>query len=172
MERAKDKSKGQDTRDNNGNRCYLLVDPRPGEAPDDDNSTVVQSTGTGRSPVNNRDVMDNMLHSQHLKDEGAGRGAGTYEGGGVGRSSKKNKEDAEKGGDKYKSRGVGLDGAKKDGTAGGDERNDTRNRGVGLDGMKKGGTAGGAKRSNTGKAVRSVKGGGRRATRWVGMNLG
>ena len=30
---AKGKSKSQDTRDNYGNRYYLLVNPRPGEGP-------------------------------------------------------------------------------------------------------------------------------------------
>ena len=33
-------------------------------------------------------------------------------------------------------------------------------------------TAGGATRSNTDKVVRSIRGGGRRATRWVRVNLG
>ena len=193
---VKGKSKGHDTKGNDGSRYYLLVDPRPGEAPDYDNSTLVQNTGTGRSLVHNRDVMDNTRHSQHLKDEGAGRGAGTYEGGGVGRSAKKNKEDARRGGDMYKVRGAGLDGTVKDGTAGGATWSNIEDRGAGLDGTKKGGTAGGAtrshtedrgagldgtvkdgtaggaKRSDTGKVVRSIRGGGRRATRWVRMNLG
>ena len=73
MVKGKGKSKGHDTKGNDGSRYYLLVDPRPGEAPDHNNSTLVQCTGTGRSPVHNRDVMDNTLHSQHLKDEGTGR---------------------------------------------------------------------------------------------------
>ena len=60
---VKGKSKGHDTKGNNGSHYYLLVDPRPGEAPDYNNSIIVQSTGTGRSPVNNLDVLDNALHS-------------------------------------------------------------------------------------------------------------
>ena len=67
-------SKDHDTKGNDGSRSYLLVDPRPGEAPDYDNSTSVQCTGTGRSTVHNRDVMVDTLHSQHLKAEGATRG--------------------------------------------------------------------------------------------------
>ena len=64
VEMAKGKSKGQDTRDNGGNRYYLLVDPRPGEAPDYDDSALVQCTGTGRSPAHPIDMMDNALYSQ------------------------------------------------------------------------------------------------------------
>ena len=67
---VKGKSKGHDTKGNDGSRYYLLVDPRPGEAPDYDYSTSVQCTGTGRSTGHNRNVMYNTLHSQHLKDEG------------------------------------------------------------------------------------------------------
>ena len=59
-----------DTKGNDGSRYYLLVDPRPGEAPDYDYSTSVQCTGTGRSTAHSRNVMYNTLHSQHLKDEG------------------------------------------------------------------------------------------------------
>ena len=59
-----------DTKGNDGRRYYLLVDPRPGEVPDYDNSASVQCTGAGRSTVHNRDVMYNILYSQHLKDEG------------------------------------------------------------------------------------------------------
>ena len=125
MVKGKGKSKGHNTKGNDGSRYYLLVDPRPGEAPDYDNSTLVQSTGTGRSPVHNLDVMDNALHSQHLKDEGAGRGAGMYKGGGVGRSAKKKEEDARRGDDRYKVRGVGRDGTKKGSTAGGATRSYT-----------------------------------------------
>ena len=40
-----------------------------------------------------------------------------YKGRGVGRSAKKNKEDADERGDKYKAKGAGLDDAKKGGTA-------------------------------------------------------
>ena len=91
----KGKSKGHDTKGNDGSCYYLLVDPRPGEAPDYDNSTVVRCTGTGRSPVYNRDGMDNALHSQHLKDEGAGGGpvctrAGAW--GGVPRRRRRTRE--------------------------------------------------------------------------------
>ena len=40
---------GQDTEDIDGSHYYPLVDPRPEEAPDSNNSTLVQRTGTGRS---------------------------------------------------------------------------------------------------------------------------
>ena len=99
---VKGKSKGHDTKGNDGSRYYLLVDPRPGEAPDYDNSTLVQSTGTGRSPVHNLDVMDKALHSQHLKDE-----------------------DARRGGDMYKVRGAGPSGTVLGMTAGGATRSNT-----------------------------------------------
>ena len=64
--KKEDKPAGPD-----GSHYYLLVDPRPGEAPDYDNSALVRCTGTGRSPVHPIDKMDNALYSQHLKDEGA-----------------------------------------------------------------------------------------------------
>ena len=83
---VKGKSKGPNTKGNDGSPYYLLVDPRPGEAPDYDNSTLVQSTGTGRSLVSNRDVMDNTLQSQHLKS------AGTYEGEGGGQGEEDREE--------------------------------------------------------------------------------
>ena len=51
--KGKDKSKAHDTKGNDGSHSYLLVDPRPGETPDYDNSTSVQCTGTGRSIVHN-----------------------------------------------------------------------------------------------------------------------
>ena len=44
-------------------------------------------------------MVDNAL-------QGAGRGAGTYKGGGVGRSAKKKDEDARRGGNMYKVRGA------------------------------------------------------------------
>ena len=87
-------SQGQDTGVTDGSHSYPLVDPRPEEAPDIDNSTVVQCTGAERSPVHPLDVMDNALYSQHLEDEkrddvqeASGRGArqgDVYEGGGSG----------------------------------------------------------------------------------------
>ena len=57
-------------------------------------------------------------------------------------------------------------------TAGGATRSNTEDRGAGLGGTVSGRTAGGATRSNTDKVVRSIRGGGRRATRWVRVNLG
>ena len=57
-------------------------------------------------------------------------------------------------------------------TAGGATRSNTEDRGAGLGGTVLGRTAGGATRSNTDKGVRSIRGGGRRATRWVKVNLG
>ena len=63
--KTEDKPAGPD-----GSHYYLLVDPRPGEAPNYDNSALVRCTGTGRSPMRPIDMMDNALYSQHLKDEG------------------------------------------------------------------------------------------------------
>ena len=66
---GKGESKVHDTKGDDDRRYYLLVDPRPGEAPDNDYSTTVQSTGTGRSTAHSRDVTDNTPHSQHQKTE-------------------------------------------------------------------------------------------------------
>ena len=68
MVKGKGVSQGQDTEDIDGSHYYPLVDPRPEEAPDIDNSTVVQCTGAERSPVHPLNVMDNALYSQHLED--------------------------------------------------------------------------------------------------------
>ena len=96
----------------------------------------MQSTGTGRSPVHNLDVMDNTLHSQHLKDE-----------------------DARRGGEMYKIRGAGPGGTVLGRTAGGATRSNTEDRGAGPDVKVLGRTAEGAMRSNTDKVVRSIRGG-------------
>ena len=66
---GKGESRDHDTKGDNNRRHYLLVDPRPGEAPDNDYSTTVQSTGTGRSTAHSHDVTDNTPHSQHQKTE-------------------------------------------------------------------------------------------------------
>ena len=60
---------GQDTRDINASYSYPLVDPRPEEAPDIDDSTLVQCTGADGSLVHPLDVMDNPLYSQHQEDD-------------------------------------------------------------------------------------------------------
>ena len=57
------------SKDNGGSQSYPLVNPRPEETTDIDDSTVVQCTGAGRSTVHPLDVMDNTLYSQHLEDE-------------------------------------------------------------------------------------------------------
>ena len=57
------------SKNNDGSHSYPLVDPRPEEAPDIDDSTVVQCTGTERSTVHPLDVMDNALYSQHQEDK-------------------------------------------------------------------------------------------------------
>ena len=62
-------SRGQDTGDIDGCYSYPLVDPRLEEAPDIDQSTVVQCTGAERSIVQPRDIMDNPLYSQHLEGD-------------------------------------------------------------------------------------------------------
>ena len=62
-------SPGQDTGDIVGSYSYPLVDPRPEEDPDINDSTLVQSTGTDGSLVHPLNVMDNPLYSQHLEDE-------------------------------------------------------------------------------------------------------
>ena len=156
-----------------GSHNYLLVDPRPGEAPEDDNSTIVQSTGTGRSPINTLDVMDNALQSQHLKDEDAGRGGNMYKirgagpGGTVlgmtaGGAARSITED----------QGAGLSGNVLGRTAGGATKSNTEDRGAGPGGKVLGRTAEGATRSNTDKVVKSIRGGGRRITRWERANQG
>ena len=61
--KGKGASRGQDTRVINGCHSYPLVDPRPEEAPDIDNSTIVQCTGAERSLVHPLDMMDNALYS-------------------------------------------------------------------------------------------------------------
>ena len=66
---GKGESRDHDTTGDNNRRYYLLVDPRPGEAPDNDYGTTVQSTGTGCSTAHSHDVTDNTPHSQHLKNE-------------------------------------------------------------------------------------------------------
>ena len=60
---------GQDTRDIDASYSYPLVDPRPEEAPDIDDSTLVQCTGADGSLVHPLDVMDNPLYSQHQEDD-------------------------------------------------------------------------------------------------------
>ena len=67
--KGKGASRGQDTRDIDGSYSYPLVDPRPEEAPDIDDSTVVQCTGADRSLVHPLDMMDKTLYSRHLEDE-------------------------------------------------------------------------------------------------------
>ena len=68
--------------------------------------------------------------------------------------------------------GAGLSGTVLGRTAGGATKSNTEDRGAGPGGKVLGRTAEGATRSNTDKVVRSIKGGGRRATRWVKVNLG
>ena len=69
MVKGKGASRGQDTGVTDGSHSYPLVDPRPEEAPDIDDSTVVQCTGADRSLVHPLDMMDNTLYSQHLEDD-------------------------------------------------------------------------------------------------------
>ena len=57
------------TKDINGSYSYPLVGPRLEEAPDIDDSTLVQSTGADGSLVHSLDVMDKPLYSQHLEDD-------------------------------------------------------------------------------------------------------
>ena len=97
--KGKGASQGQDTGDFDGSHHYPLVGPRPEEAPDIDNSTIVQCTGTERSPVRPLDVMNNALYSQHLEEgrsdevqDASGRGTRqgeAYKGGEGGRSAKR-----------------------------------------------------------------------------------
>ena len=61
--------RGQDTGDINATYSYPLVGPRPEEAPDIDDSTVVQCTGADGSLVHPLDVMDNPPYSQHQEDD-------------------------------------------------------------------------------------------------------
>ena len=73
QDNGKGESRDHDTTGDNNRRYYLLVDPRPGEAPDNDYGTTVQSTGTGCSTAHSHDVTDNTPHSQHLKNEAGKR---------------------------------------------------------------------------------------------------
>ena len=154
------------SRNNDGSYSYPLVGPIPEEAPDvDDNSIVVQCTGTERSPVHPPDVMDNALYSQHQEDEkrddvqdASGRGARqgkVYEGGEVGRSAKKKDEGAGRKGDVYKGGGAGLSVKKEDEGAG---RNDNvyKDEGAGLGDKKKDEGAG---RNKGGKNEARTEGG-------------
>ena len=77
----------------------------------------------------------------------------------------KQDEDARRGGDRYKVRGAGPGSIVSGMTAGGATRSSTAYQGAGLSCTVLGRTAGGATKSNTDKVVRSIKGGGRRATR-------
>ena len=56
-------------KDINGSYSYPLVDPRPEEAPDINDSTLVQSTGADGSLVHPHDVMDKSLYSQYLEGD-------------------------------------------------------------------------------------------------------
>ena len=62
-------AKDTGAKDINGSDSYPLVGPRPEEAPDNDHSTLVQSTGADGSPVHTLNVMDKPLYSQHLEDD-------------------------------------------------------------------------------------------------------
>ena len=150
--KGKGANQGQDTGDIDGSHYYPLVGPRPEEAPDIDNSTVVQCTGAERSPVHPLDVMNNALYSQHWGDGKSddvrdARGRGTrqgeeYEGGGGGRSSKM--KGAGRNGDVYKGGGAGLSAKMKDEGAG--RKDDVyKDEGAGLVTKKK--DEGGSRRS-------------------------
>ena len=114
--KGKGASQGQDTRDFDGSHHYPLGGPRPEEAPDIDNSTIVQCTGTERSPVRPLDLMNNALYSQHLEDRKSDNvqdasGQGTRQGkvykGGEGGQSPKMKGAGRKD-DEYKDKGAEL----------------------------------------------------------------
>ena len=77
-------------------------------------------------------MTDNTHHSQHLKDEGAGRGVSMNKGRGVGRSAKKKDEDARRGGNMYKVRGAGPGGIVLGMKARGATRSNTEDQGAGL----------------------------------------
>ena len=67
---AKDTTAKDNTaKDTNGSDSYPLVDPRPEEAPDNDYSSLEQSTGTDGSTAHTIGVINNQPHTQHLKDE-------------------------------------------------------------------------------------------------------
>ena len=66
--KGKGSSRGQDTGDIDSRYSYPLVDPRPEEAPDINDSTLLQCTGADGSLVHPLDVTDNPLYSQHLED--------------------------------------------------------------------------------------------------------
>ena len=131
--KKEDKPAGPD-----GSHYYLLVDPRPGEAPDYDDSALVQCTGTGRSTVHPLDVMDNALYPQHLKDEGATRSDTEAQGAGLGAAVKgRAAEGATR--SNTEAQGAGLGGAVKGRAAEGAMGSNTEDRGAGLGGTVLGG---------------------------------
>ena len=56
-------TKDNTNRDTNGNDTYPLVGPRPEEAPDNDVSTLEQSTGTGTGTERTHSVTHSLTHS-------------------------------------------------------------------------------------------------------------
>ena len=64
-ERRDTNTKDNTARDTNGDDTYTLVDPRPEEAPDNDDGTLEQSTGTKGSTERTCDMMNKTLYSQH-----------------------------------------------------------------------------------------------------------
>ena len=108
-----------------------------------DDSTLVHSTGTDRSTVHYHDVMDNPPYSQHLEGgDGTDSGSDTY---------RRDTHD-----DTHHGR-----------LARDDAHHNLRARDLTRESAKK-------KEGDAGryKEVRSIRGGGRRTTRWVKVNLG
>ena len=127
--KTEDKPAGPD-----GTHYYLLVNPRPGEAPDHDNSIIVQCTGTDRSTMHYHGTMDNPPYSQHQEGgDGNDSGSDTHHG-------RLARDDAHH---NLHARDLTREGAKK-------------------------------KDEDAGryKEVRSIRGAGRRTTRWVRENPG
>ena len=148
---------------------YPLVDPRLVEAHDD--GTVVQSTGADRSPVQPLDVMVNPPYSQHLKGDRIEDDRNKN--GDRNREDDRIKDDRNKEGNRIKSDRIKdvrhieeEDEEYKDEDEGAGRGDVHKGGGAGLDDMVKGEGAG---RS---REVRRIKGGGKRATRWVKVNMG
>ena len=161
--------RGQGTRDINASYSYPLVNHRLEEAHDD--GAVVQSTGADRSPVQPLDIMVNPSYSQYLKDNRIKDNRNKN--GDRNREDDKNKDDRNKEGNRIKSdRNKDVRHIKEE-----DEEYKDEDGGAGRGKVHKDGGAGlvdmvkgeGAGRS---KEVKRIKGGVKRATRWVKVNMG
>ena len=161
--------RGKGTRDINASYSYPLVDSRLEEAHDD--GTVEQSTGADRYSVQPVDMMVNPSYSQHLKGDRIKDDRNKN--GDRNREDDRNKDDRNEEGDRTKSdrnkdvrHNKEEDEEYKDEDGGAGRGKVHKDREVGLVDMVKGKGAGWS------KEVKRIKGGVKRATRWVKVNMG